>query len=330
MRRILLNTLPLLLLAPLGAAAQTLLVGNKAEDTISFVDLETGEEVVRRDTGRAPHEIAVSPDGSLAAIVSYRDADFVGNSVHLFDIAKAEETGVIDLGESRAPHGIKWMPNTEYVVVTAEESEEVAILWPTGKRVNERIATDQEGSHMIALSPDGLMGYVANIGSGSFSVVDLIRMEKVRDVDAGEGTEAIAVTPDGETIVVGNNESRSIMTFDAESYERTGIIETDGVPIRIEISPDGRTMAVSFADTGEVAFYRMDNLKPRGRVELDEGSTPVTLLYAPDGKRLFAAATGMAQVVEIDPRRRRITRRFDVGMGSDGLGYSDVEVQPGG
>jgi streptogramin lyase len=61
-------------------------------------------------------------------------------------------------------------------------------------------------------------------------------------------------------------------------------------------------------------------------VDLGEGSNPVTLLWAPDGGRLWAAATGLAQIVEIDPKSFEETRRFEVGEGSDGLGYSQVAV----
>jgi DNA-binding beta-propeller fold protein YncE len=75
-----------LLLAALGtpaSAADLLLVGNKGEDTLSFVDLVTGKELSRLPTGRMPHEIAISPDGRQAAVVAYG-----GRSIDLIDIAR--------------------------------------------------------------------------------------------------------------------------------------------------------------------------------------------------------------------------------------------------
>ena len=42
------------------AAAPVLLVGNKGEGTLSFVDLATGAEIGRSPTGKWPHEIAIS------------------------------------------------------------------------------------------------------------------------------------------------------------------------------------------------------------------------------------------------------------------------------
>ena len=58
----------LLLAAP--AAAETLLVGNKGEDTLSLIALASGEELARLPTGKMPHEIAISPDGKQAAVVA--------------------------------------------------------------------------------------------------------------------------------------------------------------------------------------------------------------------------------------------------------------------
>jgi YVTN family beta-propeller protein len=322
--RLALLSLPLLLTT---ASAETLLVGNKMEDTISFVDLETGDEVERLETGRAPHEIAISPDGSYAIVVSYKADGYVGNTLHGFDIAKAEAAGEIDLGEARAPHGARWIPNTDYVAVTAENSQEVVVAWPTGKRVRYSIPTGQEGSHMIAVSPDGVHGYVANMGSGTFSVLNLVSAEKIRDVEAGQGPEGISVSPDGATILVGNNGSKKIMSFDAETYEKTGEARTEGVPIRVEIAPDGKHFAVSLHDLGKVQLFRLSDMTVAGEIELGDGSRPVTLLFSPDGDRLWAAATGLAQIVEIDMESFEERRRFDVGQGSDGLGYSRVSVE---
>lgn len=308
------------------AAAETLIVGNKAEHTVSFVDLETGREVARRETGQFPHEIAVSPEGDLAVVVSYRGEGFTGNTLHLFDVAAAEGRGVIDLGDSRGPHGLKWIPGTTDVIVTTEVSKDAVVVAPRDGEIRHRIATGQEGSHMVAVSPDGTSAYVANIGSGSFTVIDLSAAGKLRDVKAGDGTEAIAVTPDGKDIVVGNNGSRSVMVFDAVSFRQRRSLDTEGVPIRVEISPDGETMAVSQPDLGNVAFYRYRDFELLGTTDLGPGSVPVTLLFAPDGGRIWAAATGAARVFEIDTESLSIVRHFDVGQGSDGLAYSPASV----
>lgn len=311
-----------------SASAQTLIVGNKAEHTVSFVDLESGKEVVRRDTGKYPHEIVVSPDGDRVLVVSYRGPDFVGNELYRFDALTAEALEPVSLGESKAPHGLKWIPNTDEVIITTEATEDVVIVNPGFDAVVSTIETNQQGSHMVAVSPDGLKAYVANIGSGSFTVIDLVTREKVRDVKAGEQTEAIAVSPTGQEIFVGNNGSKSVMIFDAETLELRDTLETDGIPIRVEMSPNGTLFAVSQPDKGNVVIYQVSDLQPAGTVELGQGTVPVTLLFSPEGDVLWAAATGAQKVFEIDMEGFEITRSFDVGEGSDGLGYAPGNVTP--
>ncbi len=319
------------LLASLSAAhAQTLVVGNKADHTISFIALSTGEEVARRETGRAPHEIALSPDGKTAVVVSYRERGYEGNTLHLFDVETAEPLGEISLGDHRGPHGLKWIPGTSQVIATTEITKDVVIVDIAERAVVAAIETGQEGTHMVALSPDETFAYAASIGSGTFTVIDLEETSKVQDVKAGEGTEAISVTPDGKEIWVGNNRSQSIMIFDTDSLELLETIDTDGAPIRVEVSPDGRLVAVSHPFRSRLAFYDRETRERVAEINLIEEKLafPVTLLFSPDGGVVWAAATGSASVAEIDTSTFEIIRTLPAAAGSDGLGYSPVSTSP--
>ena len=55
---------------PVFALADTLIVANKYEGTVSFIDLASGEEMARRQTGPSPHEVALSPNQRLLVVVS--------------------------------------------------------------------------------------------------------------------------------------------------------------------------------------------------------------------------------------------------------------------
>ncbi|NNC36567.1 MAG: hypothetical protein EX271_04990 [Acidimicrobiales bacterium] len=310
--------------------AQTLVVGNKREHTVSFIDLKSGTEYARAKTGKSPHEIAVSPDGKTAVVVSYRGPLFTGNKLHLFDIASGEKTGVVDLGDNKAPHGLKWVPGTNRVMGTTESSQSAFLADVAEMKLVGSAKTEQQGSHMVALAPDHQTAYVANINSGSFTVIDMKTFDKVKDVKAGEGTEAIAVSPDGRQIWVGNNNSKSIMIFDTESLKKQHEIKTEGIPIRVEISPDGQSIAVSEPDLSRVRIYDAKTYTPITSIDLSDADAkvPVTLLFAPDGTNLWVACTGSAKVVEVDTSNWSIIRSFAAGEGSDGLGYSPLKRVP--
>ena len=318
----------LLLFPSLPAFADTLIVGNKREHTVSFIDLKTGDEIRRVTTGKAPHEVAVSPDGSTAVIVSYRDRDYMGSSLHVFDIATGEKLRVVEMDGYTAPHGLKWIGEGRTVAVTTEGSKHLVIANVDSGKVEAAIPTNQKGSHMVVLSPDQDRAYVANIQSGSFSVIDLESQKRLKNVKAGKGTEAITMTPDGSELWVGNNNSRNIIVFDPLDFKKLATIETKGVPIRVEISPDGKHAAVSEADLNAVTIIDVKTREVVASIDMSEagGKVPVTLLFDQTGPRLWAATTQAARVIEINTADWTINRHLEAGAGSDGLGYSPIDL----
>jgi len=243
-----------------------------------------------------------------------------------------KKKGVIDLGKNTAPHGLKWIPGTDKVIATTEASQSVVLVDIAEMKLLASVKTDQRGSHMVALSPDSDRAFVANINAGSFTVIDLASFEKVKDVNAGEGTEAIAVSPDGKHIWVGNNGSKSIMVFDAQTLKKRHEFKTEGIPIRVEISPDGAFVVVSEPDLSRVSVYDAVSHKILKTIDLvnQDAKIPVTMLFSPDGAKLWVATTGSAKVIEIETSDWTIRRSISAGQGSDGLGYSPMQymLQP--
>ncbi|MFQ5561958.1 MAG: YncE family protein [Parvularculaceae bacterium] len=321
----------LVLLSASAATAETLIVGNKNENTVSFIELATGETVAKREAGDAPHEVAVSPDGKTAAVVAYGGRFRRGDEIHVYDVKTATRAKVIALGNHRAPHGIKWTPDGARLVVTTEASKELVIVDPDAGAVTAAIPTDQNVSHMVALSPDGTRAYVANIGSGSMTVVDLRAKKRIRNIKTAAGAEGIAVTPDGREVWVANRDDDTIMVFDAETLERTHRIETGRVPIRVEISPDGATVIATLYGEGRLVVIDASAKEITRVLDLKadtDDTGPVTALFAPDGKRLFVSLTHAALVAVIDTQSWTQTGLLAAGRGSDGLGYSPLSSAP--
>ena len=90
----------------IGAA--TLLVANKTDGTVDLFDPQTGELRATLPTGDAPHEVAVSPDGRLAAISNYGDRDRPGSTLTLIDIEHRKVAATIKLRKHKRPHGMVW------------------------------------------------------------------------------------------------------------------------------------------------------------------------------------------------------------------------------
>ena len=306
-----------LLLAALASpalASPTLIVGNKGEDSISFVDLATGREVARRETGPNPHEIAASPDGKRVAVVAYG-----GGSIDIFDVPSRERIRSLELAPNSGPHGIAWLPDGR-ILATTERARTLSIVAPDLASV-ATIPTGQAGSHMLAVSPDHRRAFVANIGSGTVSVIDLVSGRKLRDVQVGSRPEGIAVTPDGRQLWVSEVGGDAVHVFDAASLRRLAKLGTGKQPIRVAISPDGRVAVTSNFGDGTLSLFDTATLRSLRtiRVSGQPESGQVTILFGADGRRLYVAETGIDRIAEVDVETGRVLGRLPAGKNGDGL-----------
>lgn len=313
MRRTIAATLGMLMLAPSFAAAETLLVGNKGEDTLSLITLSSGEELARVPIGKMPHEIAVSPDGKQAAVVAYG-----ATTIDIVDIAKRVKLRTIDLSPNQRPHGLVWLSDGR-LVATAEGSQSVAVIAPGGTVTS--IATGQQGTHMIVVAPDNRTAYTANIASGTVSVLDLKEGKKLRDLAVGGKPEGLSLTKGGRELWVGDLSAPRVQVWDTAKGEKITELALDPVAIRVLASPDGKLVATSNIGKGTISLFDAETRAPVKLIAVSEGDAArqVTLLWSRDSKRLYAAETGVDKVAEIDVATGKVLRRIAAGTNGDGL-----------
>lgn len=339
--------LPLLALllaaAPaLAAGAGTLLVANKSEATLSFVDEASGEVVATVDTGTGPHEVAVSPDGATAVVANYGDRT-PGNTLTVVDVPKARVTATLDLGDNRRPHGLLFL-DASTVAVTTEGAGTLSLVDLGSGKVTDTIATGQEVSHMLAVAPGGDRAYVANIGSGSLTVLDLEERAKVGDVETGEGAEGVAVSPDGRWVWVTNRGADTVSLVDGRELTEVLELPSGGsFPIRAEITPDGRWVLVTNARSGSLTVIDAGERKVVRTLDLDHGATdtegklfgdlfgdssiPIGIEISRDGKKAWIAHAGADVVQVLDLESWKAVGVLTAGREPDGMAYSPLEVE---
>jgi YVTN family beta-propeller protein len=330
-----------------GAAAAaepagTLLVLNKSDDTVSLVDLETKDIRATLPTGDGPHEVAVSPDGKTAVVSNYGDTQHPGNTLTVVDVPGKKVVRTIDLGNYSRPHGVAWLQGDD-VAVTVEGSKALLVVSATEGKVKQAIATDQQGSHMVAISPKHRRAFTANIGSGTTTVVDLAANKRITDVATGKGAEGIAVAPDGSEVWVTNRDANTISVVDPATLKITATLEPGEVPIRVKFTPDGTRALISNARSGDVAVFDTVTKQLVGRVPMQaageklprndtrplasqfgDGPVPVGILMPEPLSVAFVANTNADTVTVIDLETLKIVGRLKAGREPDGLGYSTV------
>ena len=329
---------------PAASAARrgtgTLLVANKAEATLSFVDLASGEVVATVPTGTGPHEVAVSPDGGTAAVADY-GAQAGGSTLTVVDVPRARVVRTVELGEHTRPHGIAFLDDRR-VAVTTEGSGSLLLVDVEAGKVETAVPTGQRVSHMVALDPRRERAYVANIGSGSMTVVDLAAGAKVADVATGAGAEGIAVSPADGRVWVTNREADTVTAVDPESLEVVATLPSKEFPIRAEATPDGRWVLVSNAESGTLtvidaraaAVARTVDLSMQpaggdGRMFDDFGasSVPIGIEIAPDGKTAWIAHANADAVQVVDLETWKPAGALTAGKEPDGMAHSPRTVE---
>ena len=316
-------------------AADLLMVVNKSDDTVSFLDAKTGALQGTVGVGKAPHEVELLADGRTAAVSNYGTQAEPGSSLTLIAVDARAAKGSVDVGSGTRPHGLRALRDGR-LLATAEGTKELLIVDPGAGVVVARIPTNRETSHMVVAAPDGTRAYVANIGSGSVTAVDLAARKVLQDVPTGKGAEGIDISPSGREVWVTNRGNDTVSVIDARSLEIVATLKAAEFPIRIKFTPDGKRALVSCARSGDVLVFDVTGRKELLRIRLGlqavagsekhlfatqfgKSPAPVGLLMAPDGKRAWVASTNADLISELDLAQSKISRVVAAGREPDGL-----------
>ncbi len=321
----------------------TLLVLNKSDNTVSLIDLATRKTVAVVPTGIGPHEVAVSTDGKTAVIANY-GAQTPGSSLTIIDVPGKKAVKTIDLGEYRRPHGIVWLKGKQ-VVVTAEGNKALLVVDIDTGKISNAVVTNQNVSHMVVVSPRQRRAFVANIGSGSVTVIDLKANERITDIQTGAGAEGIDISPDEKEVWVSNRAANTVTVIDAASLKVTATLSSKDFPIRVKFAPGGKHVLVSNARSGDLAIFDAGTKTEIKRVSMEvkaneasntggrifgqfgQSPVPVGILVAPGLAHAFVANTNADIVTMIDLKTWQIADRLTTGKEPDGLGYSRLTVR---
>ena len=306
--------------APGQAGADgTLFVAGKFANTLAKVDLATGAEIARVDSCANPHELATSPDDRHVALACYG-----GTSLDIFRTSDLERVKSIDLGANARPHGIVWHANGE-LYATAEGRQSVfRVPDPLGKAQAFEYGTGKQGSHMLAIAPGGDHAWTTDLGSRTVTRVDLKTRRAPLSVEVGEEPEGIALTPDGETLWVSARGSDKAFALDPQTLDIRSEVAVGDFPLRIAIRPQGDFAVTSDLADGALTVIDLSTGQavrqiPISSREEAEARMQVTILWSPDGQRIYAAETGSETVAEVDFDRGLVLRRLPGTGGGAGM-----------
>lgn len=309
-----------LVLAALSARADTLLVLNKADATLAFVDASSLRVLAKIATGEGPHEVAVSADGRIALVANYGTGPNPGSTVSIVDVRARKELQRMALPGLWRPHGTYTVGS--HIYFTAEGSRAVARYDVARERIDWISGTGQNGTHMIVVREPKV--YTANIGSDSVSIFDLSaapRAVDLKQIAVGAGPEGIDLSPDGRELWVASRTDGPLSIIDtaANKVMQSIALGTKNAN-RVKFTLDGKRVLISDPSSNVVLVYDAAARQLAKRIDTAEG--PSGILLSSDGKRAFIACSGAGVVQMLDLETLSIAASIATGSQPDGMAWA--------
>jgi DNA-binding beta-propeller fold protein YncE len=315
----------------------TLVVLNKSGASASILDLSSGKELARLETGEGPHEVAISPDGATAVVANY-GGQTAGNSLTVLNLAAREVTATIDLGENPRPHGILYLDD-QRILVTTEDSQKLLLVNIPAAKIESVMETGGRVGHMVAVTADQSRAFVPHMFSATLACFDLAKGERIALIEMGEQPEGIDIRPGHDEVWVSNRGANSISVVHSKSLEVVATIECGEFPIRLKFTPDGSHALVSNARSGDVAVFNADSRKEVQRIammaeaisetdqrlfgdQFEDSPVPVGIVIHPDGKRAYVANTNADVISVLDLENWSLVDRLVAGKEPDGMAWA--------
>ncbi len=140
-------------------ATGVLLVAEKGTRNLAIVDPSQGMVMASiPEGGDTGHEVAASPDGTLAYVPIYGDSGVGqpgtdGRKLVVINIAAHRVTNALDFGHGVRPHCPVFGPKDGLLYVTTELDKTVTVIDPNALTIVGTIPTGQAESHMLGVIP---------------------------------------------------------------------------------------------------------------------------------------------------------------------------------
>lgn len=332
MKRIWVGGLSLALVACTGSAFAAsdgyLLVAEKGARALGIVDVASGKELVSvPEGGITGHEVAASLDGKTAFVPIYGNSGVGkpgtdGSTLVAIDVASQKVVGRLDFGRGVRPHCAVMNPRDGMLYVTTELDKTVSIIDPKSLKIVGSVPTGQEQSHMLAISPDGLWGYTANVGPGTVSVLDLKARKLKTIIPVSKVVQRISVSRDGKWVFTSDQTRPDLVVIDAATDRIAKRILMKSTGYGTATTPDGKWLLVPMMDSDAVAVIDLKTMTVARNVDLGQGTHPQEILVQPDGKTAYVSCDKPGKVAEIDLATFHVTRLIPTGADSDGLAWA--------
>ena len=317
------------LITSVGAAQvrpMTLVVVNRDENTVAFLDPATGKILGRVAVGEQPHGLAVSDDGRLAfvtnTLTTRSGGKLVSPSISVIDIATQKELRRVNIGPFSRPHGITYAGGKVYF--TAEGYRVIGCYDPATNQIDWMLGNGQERTTLVLANKDVTRLVAGNIGSDTVTIMDLVsdpakwtvRVDwSMTTIPVGDGPHGVDLSPDGKEIWTANEFDNTVSIIDVATKRVTQTLKVSTkAAARLAFTPDGKRVFIC-DDLGLLVLDAVTK-KELKRVKLGT-PTHEEILFSPDGARVYIPNIDTINV--LDMKTLEVTGHLTSGKHPEGM-----------
>lgn len=286
------------------------IVLNKDEDTVSFIE-EASKKVVKTvEVEKNPHEVAATRNGRKAFV-----SNAGANSISVFDMTTLDIIDTIRHSEFQFPHEGKITADGT-LILASTYAHKVFFIDTITHQVTDILPAERM-SHMVALSPDDKFAYISNIGSNSYSILEIATRSFSAHIPVGRKPEGINISPDGRWIYVANQDDNNVYCIEAATNSLRGRVATSDVPIRVMFTHDSKYAFVPNRLGNCVSVIDTERILEIKRIPVGLWAGGIDFNAA--GTLAYVANNKTNDVSVIDVPSLKVIETIDVGLHPDGL-----------
>lgn len=294
-----------------------LLVCNKHDDTMSYVDPVSLDVIETIPVGPNPHEIVITPDQRFAYLSNYAPP---GDTISVIDLHARKHVKQISTGEYTRIHGAAICADGSRAYFSAGQTGYVVEVDTSTNEVTRAVPTHGEISHMVYVSPDDTRIYTANIETQNVSVIDRATGELVTQIPCGEDVEGMGFTPDGLELWAMNQGGGNIDVIEVATHQIVGHFDCPGMPVRVAFTADGRRAYVAnWIPDGKLTVIDVPSQTEITRIPV--GSQAIGVVLSADESRVFVGCEHTDGVHVIDTATLEVCGVVHTGDGSDAMAF---------
>jgi YVTN family beta-propeller protein len=239
--------------------------------------------VNRYATGRAPKQVAFTPDGKELWVTLLG-----GDGVAVHNAVSGAKLAGIRLGRHGGAVEVIFTRDGKTAYVSQMETGTVWQLDVASRRVMRSVDVNGVWTKVLALSPDERTLYAANWISNDVSVIDLPSWRVRKVMPTVRTPRGLYPAPDGRTLYVAGYQNGELARTDLRSGKQKILLRTGGA--MRHLVGDGKRLYAS--DMGTASVYVVDLASGKAQRLANVDDHPNSIDLSPDGRVLYVSCRG--------------------------------------